>query len=119
MLLIDSINKAISISYKLERSRRFSHFVLSVEVVAFADLFNDSLSIPRKLGFFLKYPIPVHMQTDSKSIFDIIPNKVVPLRSESCWIYGARQAHKSHEISTAEFMRKSQNLPDGFTKPKV
>ena len=46
--------------------------VLSAEVVAFADLFDDSFAIRDQIEQALGQPVPMHLLTDSKSLFDIV-----------------------------------------------
>ena len=72
VLLTDDNRNAIPLSYKSYKSRRVARSILSAEVIAFAELFNDALKIRKQLEFVLRQPISVHILTDSKSLFDII-----------------------------------------------
>ena len=72
VLLTDDNHNAISVSYKSCKLRRVARSVLYAEAIAFADLFNDELAIRKQLKSVLRHPTPVHILTDSKSMFDII-----------------------------------------------
>ena len=119
-MLTDISNNAVPVSYKPYKSRRIARSILSAEVVAFADLIDDALAIRKQLEFILKHPIPVHMLTDSRSLFNIISkgNRTNEKRI-MLDIYAARKAYKALEISNIGFVRSSHSLANGLTKPKV
>ena len=48
ILLTDSTNKAIEISYKSYKSRRGARSALSTEVIAFSDIFDDVLIVSKQ-----------------------------------------------------------------------
>ena len=54
VLLTDDNHNSIPVSYKSYRSRRVVRSVLSAEVFAFADLFDDAFAICKKLEFVLR-----------------------------------------------------------------
>ena len=58
--------------------------------------------------------------TDSKSLFDII-SKGSRTREKRVTldIHTAQQAYQSRQISNIGFVRSSDNLADGLTKPKM
>ena len=60
VLLTDDNLNSIPVSYKSHKSRRVAHYVLSTEQIAFVDLFDDALSVHRKLEYFLRQSISVH-----------------------------------------------------------
>ena len=70
--MTDDNHNAISVSYKSYKSRYVARSVLSAEVIAFADLFDDALTIHKQSKSVLRQPIPVHILTDSKRMLDII-----------------------------------------------
>ena len=59
VLLTDDNHNAIPASYKSYKSRSVTRSVLSVEVIAFVDLFCDEFVIIKQLEFFLRQPIPI------------------------------------------------------------
>ena len=67
--------------------------MLSAEVIEFADLTDDALAIRRKLEFILKLPVPVHILTDSKSLFDIIFKRSITIEKRSCRTYMLQDRH--------------------------
>ena len=70
--LTDGNHNSIPVSYKSYKSRRVGCSILSAEVIAFADLFDDAFAIRKQLEFVLRQSIPVHILTDVKSLFNII-----------------------------------------------
>ena len=69
VLLTDDNHNSIQVSYK---SRQIAPSVVSAGVISFADLFDDELAIRKQLEFVLRQPIPIHILTDSKSLFEIV-----------------------------------------------
>ena len=72
ILLMDDKNAAIPITLKSYKSRRVARSFLSAEVIVFADLLDDALSIRSQLEHALWRLKPMHLLTDSKSLYDII-----------------------------------------------
>ena len=70
--LIDDDDAAIRICFKSYKSRRVTRSVLSAEVIAFADLFDDAVALRYQIEQALKRAVPMHLLTNSKSLFDII-----------------------------------------------
>ena len=70
--MMDETNRVIPISFKSYKSRRVTRSVLSAEVIAFADLFDDAFALRSQIEHALGRSIPMHLLTDSKSLFDII-----------------------------------------------
>ena len=120
ILLTDKNKAAIPISFKSYKSRRVTRSVLSAEVIAFADLFDEAYALRSQLEQTLNIAVPMHLMTDSKSLFDIISKG-----SRTCEkrimldIHSARQAYRAFEISNIGFVRSSNNIADGLTKPKL
>ena len=73
ILLTEDNDNSIPIPYKSCTSlERVARSILSAEVIAFPDLFDDALAIRKQLEFALRQPMPVHILTDSKSLLGII-----------------------------------------------
>ena len=101
-------------NYKL---RRVTRSVLSAEVVALADLFDDVLAIRSQLEQSTLGAVPVHLLTDSKSLFDIISNESHTIEKRIMFdVNAACEAYKKKEISKISFVRSSENKADGLTK---
>ncbi len=72
ILLTDDHNAAVPIAFKTYNSRRVTRSVLSAEVIAFSDMFDDAFAIRSQIEQALRRGVAVHLLTDSKSLFDII-----------------------------------------------
>jgi len=72
IMLIDDNGLAIPVAFKSYKSRRVTRLVLSAEVIAFADLFDDAFAIRSQVEEALRRGVAPHLLTDSKSLFDII-----------------------------------------------
>ena len=72
VLLMDESGAAAPIIFKSYKSRRISRSVLSAEANAFADLYDDAYALRSQLEHALSRAVPVHLLTDSKSLFDVI-----------------------------------------------
>lgn len=70
-LLKDDTDAVIPISIKAT-TRKVSRSVLSTEIIAFADLFDDAYSFMSQIEQTLVAQIPLHLHINSKQIFDII-----------------------------------------------
>ena len=120
VLLTDDNHNPIPVSYKSYKTRSVARSVLFAEVIAFANLFDDALTIRKQLEFVLRQLIQVRILTDSKNLFDIISKggrtseKRIMLD-----IYADRKAYKVQEIRNIGFVGSSQNLANGLTKAKV
>ena len=67
ILLIDNNDAAIPICFKSYKSRSVTRSVLSAEVIAFADLFDDAVALRYQIEQALMRAVPMHLLTDSKS----------------------------------------------------
>ena len=120
ILLTDKNNAAIPISFKSYKSKRVTRSVLSAEVIAFADLFDQAFTLRSQLEHAINRSVPLHLMTDSKSLFDIISKgSRTSEKRVTLDIHTARQAYQSREISNIGFVRSSDNLADGLTKAKM
>ena len=85
--------------------------ILSAEVVAFVDLFDNSFAICDQIEQALGQPVPMHLLTDSKSLLDIISKGSRTSQKRIMLdIYATRQAYNSNEISNIGFVRSSYKL---------
>ena len=117
---MDDTDNVIPISFKSYKSRRVTRSVLSAEVIAFADLFDDSFAIRSQIEHALGRPIAIHLLTDSKSLFDIISKGSRTSEKRIMLdIHATRAAYQAEEISNIGFVRSNDNIADGLTKPKM
>ena len=94
--------------------------MLSAEVVAFADLFDDAYALRSQVEQSLKCAVPMHLLTDSKSLFDIISKGSRSSEKRIMLdIRAAREAYQAREISNIGFVRSSDNLGDCLTKKNM
>ncbi len=120
ILLMDDSDTAIPIVYKSYKSRRVARSVLSAEVIAFADVFDHALALKSQLEQATRRPVPMHLLTDSKSLFDIISKGTRTSEKRIMLdVHAAREGYKTREISNIGFVRSSENLADGLTKAKM
>ena len=96
VLLTYDNNNSIPVSYTPYSSQRFVRSVLSAEVIAFADLFDYAPAIQKRLEFFLRQSIPVHILPDFKGHLDVL-SKVEVARNELCLIYMRLEKHIKHK----------------------
>lgn len=60
------------------------------------------------------------MLTDSKSLFDVVSKgSTTSGKRIMVDIHSIRIANQSHKISNIGFVRSSENIADGLTKPRV
>ena len=120
VLLIDGSGAAAIVSFKSYKSRRVTRSVLSAEVIAFADLFDDAFTIRKQLEHALQRSVHMHLLTDSKCLFDIIgKGSRTNEKRLMLDISVTRQAYNADQISNIGFVRSNYNLADGLTKPKL
>ena len=93
VLLTGDNYNAIPVSYMSYKSRRDARSVLSTEVIALANLLDNTLAIRKQLEFNLRKLIAVHILTESKRLFYIISKGGrSSKRRVMLGIYAARQA---------------------------
>ena len=117
ILFMDDSYAAITIIFKIYKSRRRARSVFSMEVIVFADLFDDVLALRSQIEHALCRAMTMHLLTDSNSLFDIISKGI--RRSEKrvmLDIYAAREGHKYREISNLGFVLWIAKLADGLNK---
>ena len=117
---MDDSSKCLPISFKSYKSRRVTRSVLSAEVSAFADLFDDAFALRSQIEHALRRSVPTHLLTDSKSLFDIISKgSRTSEKRILIEIHATRSAYQAKEISNIKFVRTNDNVADGLTKPKA
>ena len=72
ILLMDGTGVSVQKSFKSYKSLRVTRSVLSAEIIAFDELFDDAFAIRHQLEQGLRRVVLTHLLTDSKSLFDII-----------------------------------------------
>ena len=72
VLILDNSNTSVPISFKSHKSCGVTSYVLSAKVIGFSDRFDYAMAIRSKIDHALQQPVPMHLMTDSKSLFDII-----------------------------------------------
>ena len=117
---MDDSNAAIPIFFKSYKSCRVTRSILPAGVVDFADLLDDAFTIRSQLEQATSRAVPMHLLTDSKSLFEIT--------SKSCRtnekrimlsVHTARQNYRNQEILNIGFVKFSANIAHGLTKAKM
>ena len=120
ILLTNGSNSAITIVFKIYKSRRVARSVLSAEVIVLPDLFDDALALKSQIEHALQHTVPVHLLTDSKSLFNIISKGSRTSEKRIMLdVHATREGYKSKETSNIGFVRSSENPADGLTKQKM
>ena len=120
ILLTDDNNAAIPIAFKSHKSRIVTRSVISAEVIAFADIFDGVFVIRSQVEQALHRSVALHRLTDSNSLFDITcKGSRTSEKRIMLDIHATRQSYQNQEISNTGFVRSTQNLADGLTKPKM
>ena len=117
LLLVDDDDVAVPIFSESYKSRREARSVLSAEVIAFTDLFDEGYAFRSQAKHALQRSVPTHLLTDSKSLYDMISKGSCSSKKRIMLdIHVARQACQAKEISNIGFVRSSANLADRLTK---
>ena len=120
ILVIDGRSNAVPIAFKSYKSHRATISVLSAEVIEFSDLFDDAFALKSQLEHAFPRAIPMHLLTDSKSLFDIVSKGTRGSEQRIMIdIHADRKSYESEEITSIGFVGPANNLADGFTKPKM
>lgn len=115
--LSDAHCRSVPIAFRSYKSRRVVRSAMAGEVIAFSDLFDVSASLASELGQVYGRKIPVHLFTDSKSMFDVISKGSRTSEKRTMLdIAAAREGFADKTISDIGFVRSSENLADGLTK---
>ena len=101
---MDKSKFAIPVSFNSIKSRRVTRSVLSADLIAFADLFDDAYSLRSQTEQATIRAIPMDLLTDSMSLFDIISKGSCTSKKRIMQdIHSAREAYKAREISNIDF----------------
>lgn len=114
----DASGSSIPVHFKSYKARRVTRSVMAAELIAFSDLFDAAYTLADELRQLLpKFPIPVRLFTDNKSLFDVISKGSRTAEKRLMLdIAAAREGFWKHEISDIGFVRSNNNLADGLTK---
>jgi len=118
VFLCDSAGNAAPIAFKSYKSRRVVRSAMAGEVIAFSDMFDVAVTLAEELRTIYNRTIPLHLLTDSKALFDIISKGSRTSEKRMMLdIAAAREGFRDRIISDIGFVRSSDNLADGLTKP--
>lgn len=117
VILSDKYNVANVLHFVSHKSKRVARSVLGAETYAFADAFDFSYCAKNDLEQILNKKVPLHIITDSKSLFDVITQcSNTSERRLMIDLEAVREAYESHSISNVGFVRGPNNPADGLTK---
>ena len=116
-LLADRHGQASVIHYKSWKCDRITRSILAAEVHAFAAAFDFSYTLQQDVNSMLRKEIPLHMFTDSKSLFDTI-TRLTGLKEKRFLIdvKALRQSHKHNEMFNIGHVLSDRNLADPLSK---
>ena len=118
IFLFDGNNNSVPISFKSYKARRVVRSAMAGEVIAFSDMFDVGVTIAEELRITLHKEVPLHLLTDSKSLFDVVSKGTKTSEKRLMLdIAAAREGFRDRVISDIGFVRSSHNLADGLTKP--
>ena len=116
--IVEKHANAVPIDFKSYKSRQVVRSAMAGEVIAFSDLFDRAATLAAEIGEIFGRKIPVQLLTDSKSLFDVISKgSRTSEKRVMLDIAAAREGFRDKVISDIGFVRSSQNLADGLTKP--
>ena len=117
IFLVDGDENAEPIAFKSYKLRRATRSVLAAEVIAFANMFDESFAIKDTIEVAIANSVQLHLLTDSKSFFDTISkgNRTNEKRL-MLDVYVARQGYKEQDIGNIGFLRSNNNIADELTK---
>ena len=119
-MLMENKSLVSLISFKSYKSRRVTRSVLGAEIIAFADMFDEAISIHHRMQEILKQRIPLQLLTDSKYLFDAISKRSRTYdRRLMIVISSVRQGYQNTVIDNIGFVRTEHNLAAGLTKQKT
>jgi len=118
VFLCDAKGNAAPIAFRSYKSRRVVRSAMAGEVIAFSDMFDVAVTLAEEIRAIYDRPIPLHLLTDSKALFDIISKGSRTSEKRMMLdIAAAREGFRDRVISDIGFVRSSHNLADGLTKP--
>lgn len=118
VFLADGNDSVIPLCFKSYKARRVTRSVLAAELIAFADLFDQSFTLAAEMEKLLpSKKIPVTLLTDSKSLFDILTKGSRTSEKRLMLdVAAAREGYKRSDISNIGFVRSGKNIADAITK---
>lgn len=118
MIFVGDATGAVSpVLFKSCKALRVTRSVFMAELIAFCDMFDASFTLSEELRCFVPvFPIPVNLYTNSKTLFDIRGSRTSEKRF-MLDIACDREVFKKNEISHIGFIRSSDNIAGGITKP--
>ena len=115
--LSDDHDRCHILAYASYKSRRVTRSVLGAEVYAFADSFDLAYALKVDIECIVGSRIPLHMFTDSKSLFHVVTRNSSTLEKRLMIdIASTREAYKRGEIAQIGHVRSEHNPADAFTK---
>ena len=93
--------------------------VLKVEIIVFADMFDEAISVRHQIQEILKQRIQLQMLAESKSMFNVISEESPSDRRLMIDITNVLQGYQNNDIDNIGFARTEHNLEDGLTKQKA
>ena len=116
--LSDDRDRCHILAYAIYKSRRVTRSVLGAKVYAFADSFYLAYALRVGLESIAGSKIPLHMYTDSKSLFHVITkNSSILEKRLMIDIASTREAYKRGDIAQIGHVRSEHNSADSRALP--
>ena len=119
-MLTDNTVKVAPIIFKSYTSQLVARSVLAAEYIAFYDLVDNDFALRSQVEKTIGRSTPLHLFTDSKSLFDIM-SKGSHTREGRVMldIHAAREKYISQYTSNIGFVSLNNNIAEGLTKHKI
>ncbi|KAA8491186.1 Retrovirus-related Pol polyprotein from transposon TNT 1-94 [Porphyridium purpureum] len=119
IVLRDDAGQAIPIAWASKKTRRITRSVLAAELMALMEGFDFAIFVQETMRS-MKIHVPLHLCTDSKSIFDAMSTTKLPAEKRlAIDLSVLREAFLSGEIDAVLWTRTDGNIADGLTKTKA
>lgn len=120
LLLADASNKCNIVHYGSLRCRRVTRSVMAAELLSLVYGFDSAYIVKHTLDSCLKEKIPLHVYTDSRTVFNTIAKTSSTLEKRlQIDAHSLRQSHKNGEITTLAWIPGNINPADGLTRAKL
>jgi hypothetical protein len=117
IFLCDGKGACAPLVFKSYKCRRVTRSVFASELLAFADMIDQAITLRVELSTLLSQDIPLQALTDSKSLFDVMTKRsATSERRLMLDIACAQDAWTKQDISDIGFIRSAENIADGLTK---